>query len=48
MIYLQDSFDEIVERKNSLSVKWDNYQPIFDKNDILPMWVADSDWKTAP
>ncbi|MGM0601736.1 MAG: MalY/PatB family protein [Bacillota bacterium] len=48
MIYLNDYFDQIIERRNTLSVKWDNCQKIFDRDDILPMWVADSDWKTVP
>ena len=37
-------FDEIVERGNSDSVKWDKYAG----RDILPMWVADSDFRIAP
>ena len=37
------NFDEIIERRGSHSVKWD-----WAKADILPMWVADMDFKTAP
>ncbi len=38
------NFDEIINRKESNSYKWDS-----DKSeDILPMWVADMDFKTAP
>ena len=36
-------FDEIVDRKNTLSCKWD-----LASDDILPMWVADMDFQTAP
>lgn len=36
------NFDEIVERRNSNSVKWD-----FTPHDVLPMWVADMDFKTC-
>lgn len=37
------NFDEIIERKNTMSCKWD-----LRKDDtILPMWVADMDFKTA-
>ena len=36
------SFDELTERRNTNSYKWD----IGD--DELPMWVADMDFKTAP
>lgn len=37
-------FDEIVDRRDSGSYKWDT--PAAD--DILPMWVADMDFRTAP
>ena len=36
------NFDEIIERRNTLSCKWDQSEA-----DILPMWVADMDFKTA-
>lgn len=35
-------FDEIVDRRNTESYKWDV------KENELPMWVADMDFKTAP
>jgi cystathionine beta-lyase len=38
------NFDEIVERKNTNSYKWDSAAA----EDILPMWVADMDFRTAP
>lgn len=37
-------FENILERRNSGSVKWDHYP----EKEILPMWVADMDFKTAP
>lgn len=37
------NFDEIIERRNTNSVKWD-----WATKDVLPMWVADMDFKTAP
>ncbi|KQT18620.1 hypothetical protein ASG31_05160 [Chryseobacterium sp. Leaf404] len=37
------NFDEIIERRNTDSVKWDSFD-----DDILPMWVADMDFKIAP
>jgi cysteine-S-conjugate beta-lyase len=37
-------FDEIVNRKDSHSMKWDKYK----NSDILPMWVADMDFKCPP
>ncbi len=36
------NFNEIIERKNTNSLKWDV------KENELPMWVADMDFKTAP
>jgi len=38
------NFDEEVDRSNTDSVKWDRYRG----RDILPMWVADSDFLVAP
>lgn len=37
-------FDEIVPRRNTNSYKWDSAM----ETDILPMWVADMDFRTAP
>ncbi len=38
------NFDEIISRKNTNSVKWDLAKDV----EVLPMWVADMDFKTAP
>lgn len=38
-------FDAVHERKNTKSVKWDQLEAIFGTNDVLPMWVADMDFK---
>ena len=38
------NFDEIIPRKKTNSVKWD----LVKDAEILPMWVADMDFKTAP
>ncbi|MCM1504924.1 MAG: pyridoxal phosphate-dependent aminotransferase [Muribaculum sp.] len=37
------NFDELTDRHNSNSVKWDNAD-----EEVLPMWVADMDFRTAP
>ena len=37
-------FDEIIERRGTGSVKWDESP----SSDIIPMWVADMDFKAAP
>ncbi|MDO5520852.1 MAG: MalY/PatB family protein [bacterium] len=39
---MQYNFDEVVDRRNTGSLKWDG------KENELPMWVADMDFKTAP
>ena len=42
MIY---NFDEVIERKNTNSEKWDFNDKVFGDKDILPMWVADMDFR---
>lgn len=43
------NFDEIIDRRGTSSVKWDGVQKYWKgRNDLLPMWVADMDFKTAP
>lgn len=41
-------FSSLENRVNTMSTKWDKRKEIFDNQDLLPMWVADSDWQTAP
>ncbi|MDR2776077.1 MAG: pyridoxal phosphate-dependent aminotransferase [Tannerella sp.] len=43
MVY---SFDEIVNRRHTNCEKWDNCTERFGRNDLLPLWVADMDFKT--
>jgi len=38
------NFDQLVDRSDTDSVKWQKYQG----RDVLPMWVADSDFAVAP
>lgn len=37
-------FDELIDRSNTNSFKWDKYK----NRDIIPLWVADMDFKAAP
>lgn len=37
------NFEEIIDRKYTNAIKWESSSP-----DILPMWIADMDFKTAP
>lgn len=39
-------FDEPVERKGTSCVKYDLTKEIFGTSDLIPMWVADMDFKT--
>lgn len=41
------NFDEILNRKDSNSIKWNKAKMDYNKDDILPMWVADMDFKVA-
>lgn len=38
------NFDEVIDRHGTASLKWDSATT----PDVLPMWVADMDFKTAP
>ena len=41
---MKHNFDEIISRRGTNSVKWDTAE----NSDVLPMWVADMDFRTAP
>ncbi len=38
-------FQTVYNRKNTHSYKWDHVQTVFNTDDVLPMWVADMDFK---
>lgn len=40
------NFDEIIDRTNTNSLKYDARKIFFGKADVLPLWVADMDFKT--
>jgi len=40
------NFDEIIDRHHTCSIKYDKLKEMFGREDILPMWVADMDFKT--
>ena len=42
------NFDEIINRNGTDSVKWDGVEGRWGRNDLVPMWVADMDFRTAP
>ena len=41
-------FDQIIDRKNTNSVKFDSSEEVFGREDVLPMWVADMDFLSPP
>ena len=43
MQYTLSDFDEVISREGTLSLKWEKYKG----KDILPMWVADTEFKCA-
>ena len=40
------NFDEIIERKNTDCLKFDNVMEMFGTEDVLAMWIADMDFRT--
>ena len=41
-------FDEIVAREGTDCLKYDARTEYFGRNDVIPMWIADMDFKTPP
>jgi len=39
-------FDEVIDRRNTGSLKWDFYGRYFAEEEIIPMWVADMDFRS--
>jgi len=46
MVNVKYNFDEVIERKNTCSEKWDGVSHLFQKPDLLPLWVADMDFRS--
>ena len=42
------NFNEKVDRSKNHAAKWEEMNGKFGSNDLLPMWIADMDIKTAP
>ncbi|WP_339738749.1 PatB family C-S lyase [uncultured Sunxiuqinia sp.] len=40
------NFDELVDRTNTNSIKYDAREQFFGNGEVLPLWVADMDFKT--
>ncbi len=41
------NFDEVIDRNGNNSVKYDERRAVFGREDVLPMWVADMDFRVA-
>jgi len=41
------NFDEIVSRKNNNAAKYDELGTKYGREDLIPMWIADMDFRTA-
>lgn len=48
MEHIQYDFDTPVERRGTDSIKWDGMEPTYGRNDLMPFWIADMDFKTPP
>lgn len=42
----QYNFDDIIKRKGSDCFKWDALPSLYGRDDLLPMWVADMDFRS--
>ena len=40
------NFDEIIDRKNTDCVKYERCEELFGSADVIPLWVADMDFRT--
>lgn len=41
-------FDQVVDRRNTNSIKVDSLQDVFGRADLIPLWVADMDFLSPP
>ena len=42
------NFDEIIDRRDTAAVKYDGMAEMWGRTDLIPLWVADMDFATAP
>ncbi|NBI28950.1 MalY/PatB family protein [Chengkuizengella marina] len=43
---MREYFDETIDRNLTFSYKWDERKKFFDSDEVLPMWVADMDFRS--
>jgi cysteine-S-conjugate beta-lyase len=46
MSNMKYNFDEIIDRRNTQAVKLERRKALFGTEDVLPLWVADMDFRT--
>lgn len=46
MTSLAHNFDQLIGRQDTGSIKWDETERLFGNKDILPMWIADMDFRS--
>ena len=44
---MQYDFDQVVDRTKNLSAKYDERVKKFGTDDVIPLWIADMDFRTA-
>ena len=42
------NFDEVIDRGGTAAFKWEGLQELWGRTDLIPLWVADMDFATAP
>ena len=42
------NFDELIERRGTHAIKYEAMQELWGRTDLIPMWVADMDFRTPP
>ncbi|MGX7031330.1 hypothetical protein [Vagococcus zengguangii] len=45
MTYDKSFFDRVIDRKGTISAKWDGSPILYGEEDLIPMWVADTDFR---
>ena len=42
------NFDKIIDRSGTAAIKLEGLQEMWGRMDLLPLWIADMDFETAP
>ena len=44
---MEYNFDEVIDRSRNRAAKYDERMKKFGRQDVIPLWVADMDFRTA-